>query len=212
MKESEKLALDIPEPNIDVVEGYAQLWDANDATHQLYVAHNETLKQVWGFLPENTNFQHILIKVTLLNSFYSTRIANMSLVHVAKAIHDLKIDDKLAKSEVDTELVNAIADATKEESGKRAYSFATKYCHWHRPDLYPIYDSFVGDGLWYFFKKYGKMQKFLKTKDLADYSSFYDVMANFREVYGLAECTIKEVDLYLWRLGKEYFKSNKDEE
>ena len=87
------------------------------------------------------------------------------------------------------------------------YSFASKYCSHHRPDIYPIYDSYVHKLLKYFRDRDG-FTKF-KEADLKTYQSYTDVILAFRKFYGLDSFTVKEIDKYLWQLGKEAFNRYK---
>ncbi len=86
---------------------------------------------------------------------------------------------------------------------KNCYSFATKYCSHHNPIEYPIYDSYVEKVLKYFRKK-DKFAVF-KNADLKDYQQFKKILLTFRSYYGLEEFNLKEIDQYMWQLGKEYF-------
>src|SRR5699024_6064357 len=87
--------------------------------------------------PQNSLVQDVLLKVSVINSLYST---NIYAVHeISYHIQKLNIDCRLISG--DLSLVEDIA--TGHGKGRRFFSFATKYCNWHRPDIYPIYDSFV---------------------------------------------------------------------
>ena len=86
---------------------------------------------------------------------------------------------------------------------RKFYSFSTKYCSHHNPKEYPIYDSYVEKVLKYF-RKTDKFSKF-KNADLKDYQKFKNIIIAFREYYDLEEFNLKEIDQYLWQLGKEYF-------
>ena len=44
-----------------------------------------------------------------------------------------------------------------------------------------------------------------KEADLKTYQSYSDVILAFRKFYGLDSFTVKEIDKYLWQLGKEAF-------
>lgn len=48
-----------------------------------------------------------------------------------------------------------------------------------------------------------------KTEDLRDYEKFKGIIISFREFYGLEKYDLKQIDQYLWQLGKEYFSINK---
>ena len=149
-------------------------------------------------LPENKLIEDILIKCSTLNDFYSTNI--FSIFPVAKHIHQLDIDKRL--KEGDLTLVNDIADV--KELDRRFYSFASKYCSHHNPERFPIYDSYVSKILMHF-KKVNKFAKFTNN-NLKDYTVFKNVLDEFKTYYSLEQYSLKELDKYLWLLGKEYFK------
>ena len=143
---------------------------------------------------------NILIKVCSLNDFYSTNI--YSPFKVAKHIHSLNIDNRLSKG--DEKLVNDIAKIkVNKDKTMNFYSFATKYCSHHQPLLYPIYDNYVIKVLNYF-NKQDKFSKFT-FQELKDYPKFKNVILDFRSFYGLDKFNLKEIDKYLWQVGKEKF-------
>ena len=55
-----------------------------------------------------------------------------------------------------------------------------------------------------YFRKTDKFSKF-KNADLKDYQKFKNIIIAFIEYYDLEEFNLKEIDQYLWQLGKEYF-------
>ncbi|OBB45434.1 hypothetical protein [Mycobacterium sp. 852002-51961_SCH5331710] len=67
------------------------------------------------------------------------------IVQVATHIVELDVDTRLSGDNMDANLVEEIARVTIRDKVRRNYSFATKYCAFHRPGLYPIYDSLVHD-------------------------------------------------------------------
>ena len=100
-------------------------------------------------------------------------------------------------------MVNDIADV--KELNRRFYSFATKYCSHHNPEHFPIYDRYVDYVLKYFRKK-DKFAKF-HNDDLKDYVKFNEILNKFASHYSLEQYSLKELDRYLWQLGKRYFKN-----
>ena len=156
-------------------------------------------KLFFQLLPSNEEISDILLKVATLNDFYSTNI--FSVYPVAEHILSLKIDERLRQGDVT--LVNEIQNVTINGVTRKFYSFSTKYCSHHNPKEYPIYDSYVEKVLKYF-RKTDKFSKF-KNADLKDYQKFKNIIIAFREYYGLEEFNLKEIDQYLWQLGKEYF-------
>ncbi len=113
--------------------------------------------------------------------------------------HPLNIDSSLAKG--DERLVNDIAKIKINETKSiNFYSFATKYCSHRQLLLYLIYDSYVIKVLSYF-NKQDKYSKFT----LKDYFKFKNVILDFRSFYNLDEFNLKEINKYLWKVGKEKF-------
>lgn len=149
--------------------------------------------------PENKLIEHILLKVSALNDFYSTNI--FDTFTVAKHILTHNIDNHLQNE--NHEIVNIIAATTIGGKVKNFYSFASKYCSHHRPDAFPIYDSFVEKMLLHY-KKEDRFFGFEKI-DLKSYSKFIAIINRFRQFYGLQEFSLRQVDIYLWLAGKEYF-------
>ncbi len=47
-----------------------------------------------------------------------------------------------------------------------------------------------------------------KTSELKDYEKFKGTLIGFRAFYGLDQYNLKEIDKYMWQLGKEYFPKN----
>ncbi|MGI5900811.1 MAG: hypothetical protein ACOX8S_13010 [Christensenellales bacterium] len=183
-------------PTVDAVKEYLNRWDSLEN----YVLQEKSLdKLFFDTYPHNTDISDILVKASTLNDFYSTNI--FSIFPVAKHILELDIDERLQAG--DEGLVNDIALVDMGGGKRNFYSFATKYCSHHFPLLYPIYDSYV-DKVLMEFKKRDHFSKFIKS-DLKDYGKFKSIVIAFRDYYGLNEFSLKDVDRYLWQLGKEKF-------
>jgi hypothetical protein len=78
------------------------------------------------------------------------------------------------------------------------FSFASKYCHWHNPTAYPIYDGNVEACLW-FYRKQDGFATF--ARDGYSYPEFVRRVNAFRDFYGLTSFTYKQLDKLLWYLG-----------
>lgn len=93
---------------------------------------------------ENKNPNEVLIKVILLDKFYSTHLDFIDVLPLVERITDaeLNFDERLRNKDIS--LVDAIRKCT---GTKDYYSFATKYCSHHDEDTYPIYDQFVAKSL-----------------------------------------------------------------
>lgn len=189
---------DIPTPNAEEVEKYLQSWD----TLEKYRLQENALNKLFlELLPENTNILDILIKATTLNDFYSTNI--FCVFPVAQHILSLNIDDRLNSG--DETLVDELKNIIINNKSKSFYSFATKYCNHHNPEDFPIYDMFVYKVLCYF-RKIDGFSKF-KNNELKNYIKFKCVLLDFQKFYGLQRYSLKEIDKYLWQLGKKYFSN-----
>lgn len=187
--------VDIPKPSVEEVEKYLKQWDDLEN----YVNQENSLdKLFFDLIPENKLIEDILIKCSTLNDFYSTNI--FSIFPIAKHILQLDIDERLKSG--DLTLIEDIAD--KNVMGRRNYSFASKYCSHHNPDQFPIYDSYVDKVLRYF-RREDKFANF-KNDYLQDYIKFRAILEEFKVYYSLEQYSLKELDKYLWLLGKEYFK------
>ena len=191
--------VNVPTPCKEEVQKYLNLWDSLEN----YVLQENSLNKLfYDTYPNNTDINDILIKVSALNDFYSTNI--FSVFSVANHILSLDIDNRLNNK--DETLVNDIANVMINGKEKHFYSFATKYSSHHNPIDYPIYDSYVSKVLIYFNRK----DHFLdfKKDDLKIYKKFKEVLVAFKKYYNIDEYNLKDIDRYLWQLGKEYFPNS----
>ena len=190
-------SLDRPSP--DQVEQYLRAWNESER----YFFEEKALDRLFfEFCPNNNSILDILLNVATLNKFYSTNI--FSVYPVAKHILDLDIDDRLHFG--DLSLVNDIQKVVIEGKCKNFYSFATKFCSHHKPLDYPIYDSYVEKVLLYFRKK-DNFAEFVPS-DLKDYEKFKSILIKFCSFYNLGKYNLKEIDKYIWQLGKKLFPKN----
>ena len=180
-------------------------------------------------LSKRKELTQTLIKVTLLNNYYSTRIKDDDLVAIARQIVNLGAHSRLNKSkkaeEPDCDLVNQIAYYRKDiKSGDKkintAYSFATKYCSWHCHEWYPIADSYAKGFLYHLnealknnkqykekqFISYpdnGDTSKTAAAKILNDYNKYVELYELFKDSFDLKESDTKKIDEYIWRYTKK---------
>lgn len=139
-----------------------------------------------------------------LNALYSTMIRAYSEItptvyDVARHIVARSIDAALEDG--DEELVERIATVTVGSKNQRNYSFATKYCNWHKQELFPIYDSYVDVCLWHL-QKTGRIEKFCRQDIYYSYPEFKRVVRQFRDSLLPEEFTYKEIDQYLYVEGR----------
>lgn len=191
-----EFVLDIHTPDEAQLQHYIDVWNGLID----YQNQEAALDKLFALCPKNTDIRDVLLKSAVLNDFYSTQIFDIN--PVAENIVGLNIDSRLQKG--DLSLVGDISNVQMSDGKQYCfYSFASKFCSHHRPDIYPIYDSFVDTMLCYFQKR-DRFYSF-KSKDLEDYFVFCEVMEAFRKYYGLTGFGFKLVDKYLWLLGKDFF-------
>jgi len=192
---------DIPRPSQEEIRRYLEKWE----TLENYTAQERALEKLfWQVAPINSSLDDILIKIATLNTFYSTNIKSVFIV--AKHILCLNIDERL--SDGDETLVDEIANVTLSNGKVRnEFSFATKYCshHKNKDNAYPIYDSYVEKLLCHFRDAEKPGFSDFHKEELRKFSVFKRVICELRKFYSLEMFSFKEIDKYLWQLGKEKF-------
>lgn len=152
--------------------------------------------------PGNTVTADILLKVVVINQIYSTGI--LAVQPVAERIQAADIDAALQAG--DPDVVHRIdrlqfVTAAGKVIDRSIYSFATKYCAHHQPRHYPIYDGIISAKLLAYQKRDGFTRPFSHA-DLRTYATFKTVMLAFQAQYGLTACSLRDIDQFLWVLGK----------
>lgn len=207
---------DLPSP--EALEHWNNQWDTNEKLRN-YRDQEAALTWLFKTYPHNTDLNQVLIKVTALNALYSTYIFHIT--ETARHVIELKDFDRRVR-EGDLSLVRDLAifkvilktdnsktgeSKTDEEDEstreKHIFSFASKYCSWHNPEAYPIYDSKVRDKL-RLFKNTPKSGLTYKKGDLETYEGFCKAITELRDKFCLGP-SMKRIDRYLWawaKLGK----------
>lgn len=201
-------------PSVTEAQKYFRAWDElpNYCAHE--AALTELFRNPKSPFRLNDNLSSIIIKTSTLNDFYSTNIRRV--YDVAKTILNTREVDKRLR-DGDPSLVEDIRKVTftqhgRDKSGKIVtkqkevdnYSFATKFCSHHQPDKFPIYDSYVVKVLCSLRKMYPEVFNFKKA-DLRNYATYKEQLDKLRTHFGLETLTYKDLDRYLWQLGKRYF-------
>ena len=124
---------ELKRPSPELVRDYVSKFNQNSDL----IVTEMVLSELFGKYSSNQNLRDILIKVTALNSLYNTNI--YATIKVAEHILNKNIDVKLQQGL--PEVVDEIAEIEIDGKIRRNFSFASKYCHWHQPEMYPIYDS-----------------------------------------------------------------------
>ncbi|MGD0815511.1 MAG: hypothetical protein ABSA83_18075 [Verrucomicrobiota bacterium] len=190
--------MNIPTPCPEIVRDFVQKFGQNEN----YASGDKALSYLLKQCPANTLLEHVLLKVIAINQLYNTHV--LDPYSVARQIVELDVDQRLASSDY-----TLVADMTPMKVGEKGlkprhlYSFSTKYCHFHAPERFPIYDSYVGKMLLHF-RGINRFDNF-KPEELKNYPRFVGLLANFKASFNLDAFSHKELDIYMWLGGKQYF-------
>lgn len=192
-------------PSADLVRAACEQFDRENSVTE------KALTDLFGAYPTNEDASHVLLKVAALNSLYATRI--LAVLKMAQHIDGLgaELDAALAAGSPDA--VEQIAKIGIREKDFTFYSFGSKYCNWHKPELYPIYDSRVDKYLW-LLKKQGEFscEKFTNRENLRNYATFRDLMIALRDQFGLGSFSFKQIDAFLWSQGEAIWAAAEEDE
>jgi hypothetical protein len=177
-------------PTIDEVN------EAIDKFDRDYEPAEWLLRQLFQKYPRNTDADHVLLKTKVLNTVYNAGV--IAEYPVAKHIESLSGLDSLIEKGSD-DAVNLIAHV--KIAGKEIcfLAFASKYCSWHNPTAYPIFDKNVRACLRFHKRKDGFAEFTLDS--LWDYPRFRNVVDKFRGHYGLDSFSYKELDKFMFLFG-----------
>jgi hypothetical protein len=131
---------------------------------------------VFSLWPVNRDLEQVLVIVFVLNQFYRTNIDDPYTV--ARHICERRIDARLRSGDVT--LVEDLATVAFGAKSRVLYSFATKYCSWHQPEHFQIYDSYVG----WLRGKYVQQFRFIccRRYELRQYPRFVEILGAFRAI------------------------------
>jgi hypothetical protein len=166
------------------------------------------LGQLWKQFPRNTETPHVLLKVLVLNKLYSTRVNDNDVDPLARHITGLAIDKHLDQL-LDQGSLDAVFLITDCPNLKQYLSFASKFCSWHNPTAYPIYDGDVRECLWSY-QKQDPFAEFQNKGDLYYYRKLVDTVIAFRNHYGLNSLSFKQLDKFMWRAGDRILRERTD--
>lgn len=199
-----KTEMKIPIPSANEVQKWNDNWNNSEKMKKYRVQEN-CLEYIFKEFPLNNDREEVTLKVTLLNQFYYTHITGVQ--KVIEHILNLKIDERLGAKPVDVQLVNEIANVKFNDKIRNDFSFATKYCSFHFPKNYQIYDKYGSS----FIKYWNDKDKFsvCKKSEYRDYASYIEIVDAFIKHYGLQKFTRKQIDRYIWQSGKKYFNKEK---
>lgn len=163
---------------------------------------------------EKASHRDIYHAVTLINSFYSTRMGADFCYNISRILADNHSNIVVPGiRNGDTGAVQKIIDIQRAGGADRvAYSFTSKYFSilsrygFDRTDRFPIYDSVVAIVLdYYFFHRDGVRRRVLNTRNNYDYVSYAKCLDDVIRDTGIE---YKQLDTYLWIIGREMLNAS----
>jgi hypothetical protein len=158
----------LPRPTIELVEAECKAFDQENELGE------GALGQLRAAFPTNTDVRQVLLKVLVLNKLYGTMIRDIDVepvaTHIVGLAKDRLLDQLLDQGSL--EAVFLIADCP---NVKEYLSFASKFCSWHNPTAYPIYDGNVRKCL-YSYQKQDSFAEFQTKDDLYYFQKLFDTV------------------------------------
>ena len=141
--------------------------------------------------------------VTRINAKYHTHTPRSVVDTLNSNWNDILFKITEVKSEKDNvksrNKRNTIIDIIADGNGNpNRYSFATKFCSFIEPDLFPIFDSFSSTMLYAYLKEAGYN---IDKDNLGLYFYYLEAYDVFKEEFNLQEETYKKIDEFLWLYG-----------
>ena len=165
------------------------------------VATDRAVAAAFKVHPKNNSLDDTLHKVAVLNSLYHTGI--LDVFKMAKHVLTQDLDSYLADGNL--KAVDLLRQGhgirTKKGRERDFYSFASKYCHWHRPKDYPIFDQYAARALRWVYRQQPFCDTF-SSDDLYDFPHFKSVVDALRSSLNPG-WGYKRLDQALWILGQE---------
>lgn len=181
-------------------------WIDSYNKHERYIGDDNAITKLFGEYKKNISFETVLAKVCTLNCLYSAGVRNEHIRLLSEYISGIKeLDSHLESGSL--EAFYAIADPKVDIN--KVPVFASKYCHFHNPSKYPIFDSYSRIALIEINKDTPFTDAF-GYKDLLEYRRFKEILDLFLDTLLQQSKTYnyKDIDKYLWLYGK----SIKDDE
>ncbi|MBL7857575.1 MAG: hypothetical protein JNM57_07790 [Cyclobacteriaceae bacterium] len=149
------------------------------AGQEMYFVNDTRNLELFKKNPGNTNAEDVRTKISAINDTELMRLSIMEemIQHILK----LSIDDRLQRG--DLTLVDDIANITLKGEKLYLVHFASVYCNFHKPDLFPIYSEQHLD----FYRLYIKENNLpLDPEKMNTYATFSQALQLLVERLGLS--------------------------
>ena len=162
----------------------------------------ELLLREFNKFKENNNLFIIGYKIDLVDKLYNCNL-KMDKRRVAIEIINLSLDEKFEKEDP-VSIVKEIAEVKFPDYRRSVgYVFSSKFCHFHKPSKFPIYDQYAGRAL-----------SELNNKKYSYYENNYRLFKTDLD-FLISQLSWKssynEIDEYLWLYGKWLLWKNTEE-
>ena len=170
---------------------------------------DETIRLTIRTFPSNTDLHHVTIKAVIINALYGTVIYDVP--RIAHHIAGLAVDQKLAAADLslidDIRTGHGIGTDSKE---RNLYSFSTKYVHFHRPDVFPLFDNLVKELLPAINAAVAFRSRFTQ-KQLLTYQTYKETIDALMRFLDVASWGYKRFDEGLWVIARYKREHNFDQ-
>ncbi len=170
---------------------------------EMYFINDIRTLELFGKNPLNTKAEDIKTKISAMSD--NAEIRQLKEVDdMVKHIRDLKIDDRLKKGDI--AVVDEIANLTSGGKSFHLLNFASVYCNFHRPDVFPIYIEDYFD----FYKGYIKENKLpIDPQKLTQYGVFAQALNDLVTRYGLkGKMNYLQFRKFAWLYADHVFKES----
>ena len=176
--------------------------------HPKYAVADSAIARLIGLLPTNNHLADVLTKVSVIKTLYATPV--FDVVRLSQHICSIpNLDMLLSQGELTAADHIRKGHAIATSKGHKEidfYSFATKYCSFHNPQAYPVYDNLVAGFIEQVHLQTG-MASSRRDLRFGDYHLYKAGIDKVASRFGLAIPSYKELDKGLWIVAK-YFKFN----
>ena len=159
--------------------------------------------------PKNTEPSEVLTKVCVINGLYRTFIMNIDKManHICGLARNEDLDSLIEAGDLAAVENIRRGHGIKRRSAKHDsdfYSFATKYCFWHNPAVFPMYDVYTH---WTLLRLAWTLGEKTRKLDMRKYETWKGLVDFVRQGLDL-DLDYKKFDQAVWLLGKYYCVPN----
>ena len=150
--------------------------------------------------PTNTELQDVLLKVREIRDedLIGQEAEDAMVAHIVSLNIDANLQSK------DHQIVMDIASLEFRGQPRFYYAFATRYCCYHHPEIYPIYDLLIEQFLRLHYKRINGTA--IEDQQLLEYTAFKILMEEYLNASHLPLSNYWELDKFIWTYGQQIIK------